>query len=639
MSMNTAVDWMHLNQRELAAQVARMIRLLRQHADLPVNGSDPDTADPDESSALAMLADTLQLTDFERDVLMLCAALELDARIAPLCAAAQGVDQRPWPTFSLALAALPGAYWNALLPTSPLRHWHLLEIAPGQPLTTARLSIDERILHYLTGMNYLDERLGTFAQRVPPVPELTPSQMAQVDSMRHAWESSGQPPVIQLCGPHTDERRRAASVLCQQLETPLWRINVDDLPTDSNNTRTLIRLWQRETLLQRVVLMLEVHDAHPESAALLRQVRIWAERLQAPLLISTPARLRDLPASTLSVDITRPTTEEQAKIWRRSLNAQAEQAAAIDALAMQFDLDTAAIESIARQEAASDHAALWQASRLRSRTRLDDRAQRIDSPASWEMLVLPEDTLDVLKQIEAHVRLRGQVYREWGFAAQGARGLGISALFAGSSGTGKTLAAEVLANTLHLDLYRIDLSTVVSKYVGETEKNLKAVFDAAEYGGVILFFDEADALFGKRSEVRDSHDRYANIEISYLLQRMEQYRGLAILTTNLRDNLDAAFTRRIRFIVNFDFPDAERRAGIWARMFPPDTPTQGLNWQHLAQLNIAGGAIRNIALNAAFLAADVGEPVRMAHIARAAQIEYAKSNRALTPAELRGWDL
>jgi SpoVK/Ycf46/Vps4 family AAA+-type ATPase len=177
----------------------------------------------------------------------------------------------------------------------------------------------------------------------------------------------------------------------------------------------------------------------------------------------------------------------------------------------------------------------------------------------------------------------------------------------------------------------------VSKYIGETEKNLRRVFDAAEAGGAILLFDEADALFGKRSEVKDSHDRYANIEVSYLLQRMESYRGLAILTTNLKSALDTAFLRRIRFVVQFPFPDAAQRAEIWRRVFPLATPTEGLAIEPLAQLNVAGGNIRNIAINAAFMAAEAREPVRMAHLLHAAQMEYAKIEKPLTSGETAGW--
>ena len=213
----------------------------------------------------------------------------------------------------------------------------------------------------------------------------------------------------------------------------------------------------------------------------------------------------------------------------------------------------------------------------------------------------------------------------------------MSALFAGVSGTGKTMAAEVLSNELRLDLYRVDLSSVVSKYIGETEKNLRRVFDAAEAGGAILLFDEADALFGKRTEVKDSHDRYANIEVSYLLQRMEAYRGLAILTTNRKESLDTAFLRRLRFVVQFPFPDAGLRAEIWRRIFPKDTPTENLDVAKLSRLNVAGGNIRNMALNAAFLAADSNEPVRMKHLLRAARSEYNKLEKPLTETEIGGW--
>jgi len=276
-------------------------------------------------------------------------------------------------------------------------------------------------------------------------------------------------------------------------------------------------------------------------------------------------------------------------------------------------------------------------SRAQARSRLDDLAQRIEPSAGWEDLVLPEPQRQLLAEIAGQVRQRPRVYDAWGFGGAGIRGLGISALFAGPSGTGKTMAAEVLARELRLDLYRIDLSQVVSKYIGETEKNLRRVFDAAEGGGSILLFDEADALFGKRSEVKDSHDRYANIEVSYLLQRMESYRGLAILTTNLKNALDPAFLRRLRFVVSFPFPDAAQREEIWRRVFPSLTPTEMLDAGRLARLNVAGGHIRNIALHAAFLAAEADEPVRMAHVLRAARGEYAKLEKTLTEAEIGGW--
>jgi SpoVK/Ycf46/Vps4 family AAA+-type ATPase len=274
---------------------------------------------------------------------------------------------------------------------------------------------------------------------------------------------------------------------------------------------------------------------------------------------------------------------------------------------------------------------------MQARPRIEGFAQRIETASEWNDLVLPEPQKQILRTIALHVRQRATVYRDWGFAAKSARGLGISALFAGASGTGKTMACAALASELKLDLFRIDLSQVVNKYIGETEKNLARIFDAAEEGASILLFDEADALFGKRTEVKDSHDRYANIEVSYLLQRMEAYRGLAILTTNRKSALDQAFLRRIRFVVEFPFPDAAERAEIWRRVFPEKTPTENLRIERLARLNAAGGNIRNIAINAAFLAADANEPVRMKHLLSATRSEFAKLETPLTESEVAGW--
>lgn len=250
-------------------------------------------------------------------------------------------------------------------------------------------------------------------------------------------------------------------------------------------------------------------------------------------------------------------------------------------------------------------------------------------------LVLPNDQVAQVRELIARYKRRTVVYQDWGFSPLPSTG--VVALFSGPSGTGKTLAAEIVAGELGLDLYKVDLSAVVSKYIGETEKNLRKVFDAAEAGGALLLFDEADALFGKRSEVKDSHDRYANIEVSYLLQRMEQYRGLAVLTTNMKEALDPAFLRRIRFVVQFPFPDASHRAEIWRRVFPAATPTEGLDPARLARLHVAGGNIRSIALNSAFLAASADEPVMMKHLLQAARTECSKLGRTPTAEEIGGW--
>jgi AAA+ superfamily predicted ATPase len=376
------------------------------------------------------------------------------------------------------------------------------------------------------------------------------------------------------------------------------------------------------------------------------------ESTTGAIIVSSRERRRVLQRPILTFDVCTPTAGEQRSIWQSTLGSTASQLnGKIEVLTSQFNLSVSSISSIAAgvlgRVAAQDNRQalepgnlarlLWDTCRVQARSRLDDLAQRIEPTATWDDLVVPELQRQVLRDIAVHVKHRTTVYETWGFATKGSRGLGISALFVGGSGTGKTTAAEVLANELRLDLYRIDLSQVVSKYIGETEKNLRRVFDAAEESGAILLFDEADALFGKRSEIRDSHDRYANIEVSYLLQRMEAYRGLAILTTNFKSALDTAFLRRIRFTVQFPFPDAAQRAEIWRRIFPATTPTRDLDCAKLARLNVAGGNIRNIALNAAFLAADTGEPVQMKHILRAARSEYLKLEKSLTEAEIGGW--
>jgi hypothetical protein len=316
---------------------------------------------------------------------------------------------------------------------------------------------------------------------------------------------------------------------------------------------------------------------------------------------------------------------------------------ALHRLARQFDLDADGIRRACDLALAGGdpeeplEQRLWAACATTSGPGLERLAERIRPVAGWEDIALPAPLLRSLREMTAHVRHAHRVHDEWQFDAASERSRGVTALFAGPSGTGKTLAAEVVAKALRLDLYRIDLSRVVSKYIGETEKNLSEVFTKAERGGAILLFDEADALFGRRSEVKDSHDRYANVEVSYLLQRMEAYRGLAILTTNMRAALDPAFLRRLRFVLQFPMPDAVHRAAIWSRLLERGMPTEGLRIERLARLSVSGGNIRSIALNAAFLAADAGEPVRMTHLLRAAQQEAAKLERNFGDAEIGGW--
>jgi hypothetical protein len=313
------------------------------------------------------------------------------------------------------------------------------------------------------------------------------------------------------------------------------------------------------------------------------------EDIQGVLIVTSRKRRRlTHRRPVLTLEVHKPAASEQRELWRDYLGPVGKYVNGyVETLVSQFNLNAPTIQAASAEvlgrlswgdtKPSPDDigAMLWDTCRSQAQPRMDDLAQRIEPAAGWEDLILPDSQLEVLRDVASQVRQRFKVYETWGFGSKGKRGLGISALFAGLSGTGKTMAAEVLASELRLDLYRIDLSAVVSKYIGETEKNLRQVFDSAEEGGAILLFDEADALFGQRSEVQDSHDRYANIEVSYLLQRMEAYRGLAILTTNMKEDLDSAFLRRIRFIVQFPFPDPAQRLEIWRRVFPTNTPTGG----------------------------------------------------------------
>jgi hypothetical protein len=351
----------------------------------------------------------------------------------------------------------------------------------------------------------------------------------------------------------------------------------------------------------------------------------FAERLAAappgPLLLLGPEAVAPMGATVRRLDA--PDQAARGAMWQAA--SPGLDSAGAMRLARQFTLAPDAIARIAR--GAVDATALWQRARESTAPTLSELGERIVPRAGWDELVLPADTQAALKEVAAAAGARGIVDGSWGAARPGARGQGMAVLLAGPSGTGKTLAAEVLAGALGLDLFRIDLAGVVSKWIGETEKNLRRVFDAAEAGGAVLFFDEADALFGKRTEVKDSHDRHANVEVAYLLQRMEAHRGLSILATNLRANLDQAFLRRLRFAIDMPFPDEAARRAIWARHIPPRAPRGAIDLDALARLDLPGGAIRNVALNGASLAAAAGKPLLTAHLMAAAKREFTKLGR------------
>jgi len=336
--------------------------------------------------------------------------------------------------------------------------------------------------------------------------------------------------------------------------------------------------------------------------------------------------------------VERPTVAEQYRLWLDALGSA--EHADLGALAQQFRLDGSEIRRIVGYTALPPEPgkatrALQAATRRALRPRLEKLATRVRPVATWDTIVLPEPELTQLRQIAGQVADRSTVYSDWGFGERMNRGLGINALFAGESGTGKTMAAEVLANALGLDLYRIDLSGVVDKYVGETPKHVRTLFDWGEAGEAILFFDECDAIFGKRSEVKDAHDRYANVEIDYLLQRMETYRGLAILATNMRDALDRAFLRRLRFVVNFPFPSVADRERMWRIAFPVGTPIGELDFARLARISLTGAGITDAALGAAFRAAAANEAVEMTHVLASARDQLRKQNRPVNEADFR----
>ena len=655
--------WLAANQRALMAEVAAVRATLAgadgsvgpdgsAGADSPARLDHPAGPEPDRPaeqvlSSLDAVCACFSLSGFERLIVVLCAAVELDGQFGQVLGTVQGDPARAYPTFGLALAAFPGAHWSALAPWAPLRRWQLIEPGPGL-LTAAPLHIDEWLLHALAGAGGVDPRLAAVVEPLGPAGPLPASAERAVEVLTAAWLRPGPCVPVALRGPARQPKRAIFAAACARLGWQPYVLCAADLPAGVAERDDLVRLWSREAILGQTALLVEGCDAGDPAAR--GSLERFLDRLSTPAAVAAVdgARLGARPCMT--VDAAKPTPAEQRDLWVAALGQDGGLGSlngVLDGVVDQFDLDAvtitaAAARALTDQEAGAGQArdpglGVWEACRYAARGGLDDLAQRLESTATFDDLVLPGAQRELLGDILAHVRHRSRVYDEWQMSGPSRRGLGFSVLFAGPSGTGKTLAAEVLANVLRLDLYRIDLSRVISKYIGETEKNLRRIFDAAGDSGAVLLFDEADALFGKRSEIRDSHDRYANVEISYLLQAMESYRGLAVLTTNMRSALDQAFLRRLRFVVTFPFPGPAERAQIWMRAFPAATPTRGLDVSRLAQLSVAGGSIRAIALHAAFAAAEAGVPVGMREVLRAAVAEYAKLERPLSDAEIQGW--
>jgi hypothetical protein len=616
--------------------------------------------------ALVQIARMFQLMPFEQKALVICLAPELDDKYDKIYAYLHDDVGRKRPSLRLILDLLcrtPAERWRAravltdrgaLLHMGVLQAWDEPGSSSGASDYARFLRLDPSLLNFVLGVGGVDARLGSAAFMISPGAE----QRADADDADAELErrlrtlierridpervGSGQL-VVNLYGPRDVGRLELARALCRGFGWELLYVDLEALVDAAEDVDTRLALALRQALLAQVPVYLDNLDAALDRAgrgdALARRLASQIARYcRLAFVASTRPRgsaewFEGLAFHQIAVPF--PDAGRRQRVWQRLLgSANGESSDWPSLLARQFRLTSRQISDAlnsARNECTIDDREptldrLTAACRAQSHQVLSDLATRIDPNYRWEQLVLPADKLERLKELCAQHKHRYRVFEEWGFGARLSHGKGLSALFTGSPGTGKTMASEVVARELGLDLYKVDLSAVVSKYIGETEKNLSKIFREAESSNAILFFDEADALFGKRTEVSDAHDRYANVETSYLLQKMEEYDGIVILASNLRENMDEAFVRRLRFIVDFPFPDEVHRARIWQTHFPEAAPvSDDLDFGLFAQkLQVAGGSIKNIALNAAFLAAEEGSAIGVRHVLASARREYEK---------------
>ena len=529
----------------------------------------------------------------------------------------------------------------------PLFRWDLVCSDPASSLGRVARGwwIDQRIAAYLLEQDQIDASLRS-ALCVPGVVPEGPVGGTEVE--REIQNFVADRPgalVVQFHGPGASDGETIARRVCQALELQLIHVNLDLLletsPVSVAAVTAAARTLYREALLQHAAVYISgferlVHESR--NGAHLRAFEDVAR--EVPWLTFVEGASLWLPGlatmgfSFLPCYLEASSFETRRRMWALHLGERTEPDH-LNMLAARYRfssrhirraVELATTHAAGRGDVEPAHADLRWACRLQSTPDLQGLARTIAPRRQWADLVLPEDVLVQLQDICAQARHRSRVLHEWGFDRLLSSGKGLYTLFVGPSGTGKTLAAEVLAGALDVDLIAVDLSSVVSKYIGETESNLERVFQATERADAILFFDEADAIFGKRSEIKDAHDRYANIEVAFLLQRLEAYEGFVILASNLASNMDAAFTRRMQFMVEFPFPDESARLGIWRRHLPEEMPVSSdIDFAWLSrELKVAGGNIRNIVLNAAFMAADGGHELRMSDLRRAAQREYAR---------------
>jgi SpoVK/Ycf46/Vps4 family AAA+-type ATPase len=648
-------------------------------------------ADAGEASPFAWLGQAFGLSDFDLDVLLVALAPEFDLRYERLYAYLQDDVTRKRPTVDLALNLLCDSAGEKLArrahfsPDAPLIRHGLLRLFKDAhqtqpPLLSHYLKPDEQIAARLLGQGSLDSRLAEFTRLLAPttsLAELPLDDDAKAALLALAVEAfeTGRPLRLYFRGERGAWRRRTAGALARKLGASLLCVDLSRVPAEE--FAHALRLILREAWFQNALVYFEELDAlrrEERAAEFERLTEALKESAGVVILSGTRpwAPAGRVAREVVGVEFPAPDFARRRECWRRELSGSGVtlEARQLDALAGRFRLMPQQVSeavaaahglarwraAVGRQRAGDLHASaaahthasqpalddLFEAARAQSSRDLLNLAQQIRPAHTWADVVLPEDTLSQVREICRRVANRHRVFGDWGFDGKLSLGKGVNALFAGSSGTGKTLTAEIIARELGLDLFKINLSGVVSKYIGETEKNLERIFAAAENANAILFFDEADALFGKRSEVRDAHDRYANIEVAYLLQKIEQYEGLAILASNLRSNLDEAFVRRLAFIIHFPFPDEVDRRRIWGSIWPAATPLAAdVDLDFLAaQFKLSGGNIKNVALSAAFLAAADGDDrVRMEHIFQATRREYQKLGKVLSEVELYGTSL
>ncbi len=557
------------------------------------------------------------LDEFETAVVVLALGPEVDLKYERIYAYLQDDIGARRPRVALALDLfcpdLAGrlAARDRFAPDAPLLREGLLELdgGPEVPLLARELRLDPQVVRQLLGGSGPDERLLRQADLLTPSDRTVP--LAAALRARLEMLLSGPPQRLHLLLRGDDQQALSdlAHEIASRLELPLLRIAAEADVAPS----LLVREGEAGYAVQLV--------GTPPS-------RTWDRLAAVPVVIITAGQ--DLGGVTgfTTLDIDRPTGIERRRWWAAA--APELTAADLDRLAARYRLagsEIAAAASVARADGdrKPDFEALCEAARGQVRGRLAGLATRVPVFSRWDDLVLPDDAVTSLRALCDRFVHRVTVFDRWGMGRRTNGRHGVNALFAGPSGTGKTMAAQVVAGELGLDLFTIDLAGVVSKYIGETEKNLETIFAAATDMDVVLFFDEADAVFGKRSTVRDSHDRYANLEISYLLQRMEAHDGVAILATNLRQNLDEAFLRRLAFTIRFPFPEEAERLLIWQRIFPPETPLGDLDLPFLAAMyKLAGGGIRNVAVESAFLAAARGGVIEMEDVMAALEHEFTK---------------